>query len=84
MYCCFSTTTYPNMGTILPTLDDIHDSWAKVVYGDGLAHMKLSESRRQVVRFIGREAFVKPVDLQMIVVFVWDAFESSLRSFNVL
>ena len=76
--------TCPIVCAILPTLDDVHDSWAMVVCGDGLARMKLSESRRQVVRFIGREAFVKPVDLQMIVVFVWDAFESSLRSFNVL
>ena len=76
--------TYPNMGAILPTLDDVHDSWAMVVCGDGLARMKLSESRQQVVRFIGREAFVEPVDLQMIVVFVWDALKSSLRSFNVL
>ena len=76
--------TYPNMGAILPTLDDVHDSWAIEVCGDGLALMKLSKSRRQVVRFIGREAFVESMDLQMIVVFVWDALESSLRSFNVL
>ena len=72
------------MGTILPTLDDVRDGRAMVVYGEGLAHMNLTESRQQVVRFIGRETFVEPVDLQMIVIFVWDALESSLRSFNVL
>ena len=72
------------MGAILPTLDDVLDSWTKVVYGDGLARMKLSQNCRQVVRFISREVFVEPVELQMIVVFVWDALESSLRSFNVL
>ena len=72
------------MGTIPPTLDDVRDSWARVVTGDGLAHMKLTQSRQQVVWFIGREAFVEPVNLQMIVFFVWDALESSLRSFNVL
>ena len=79
-----SLMTYPNMGTIRPTLDDVEDKWAKVVYGDGLARMNISESRRQVVRFISREALVEPVDLQMIVFFVWDTFDSSLRSFNVL
>ena len=76
--------TCPIVGAILPTLDDVRDSWAMVVCGDGLAHMNLTESRQQVVRFISREAFVEPVELDMIIVFVWDALESSLRSFNVL
>ena len=67
-----------------PTLDDIQDSWTMVVYGDGLARMNISESSYQIVRFISRAGFVEPVELHMIVVFVWDALESSLRSFNVL
>ena len=78
------TYHYPNIRAVLPTLDDVRDSWARVVCRDGLAHMNLSESRQQVVRFITREAFVEPVEFHMIVVFVWDALESSLRSFHVL
>ena len=76
--------TYPNMGAILPTLDDVPDSWTMVVCRDGLACMKLTKNRQQVVGFISREGFVEPVDLHMIVVIVWDALESGLRSFNVL
>ena len=34
------------MGTIVPTLDHVHDSWAMAVCGDGLAHMKLTDSRK--------------------------------------
>ena len=54
------------------------------VRGDGLARMNLNESRQQVMRFISREGLVEPVELEMIVVFVWDALDSGLRSFNVL
>ena len=55
--------TYPNMGLILLTLDDVRDSWAMVVCGDGLAHINLTESRQQLVGFISRGGFVEPVDL---------------------
>ena len=75
--------TYPNMGAILPTLDDVHDSWARVVCGDGHQREPHREPP-QVVRFIIRETFVEPVDLDIIVVFGWDALKSSLRSFHVL
>ena len=74
---------YPNMAT-LPTFDDVPDSWAMIVCGDGIAHINLNESRQQVVRSISRGGFVEAVEFQMIVVFVWDALESSLRSFKVL
>ena len=30
---------------MLRTLDDIHNSWANVVCGDGLTSVKLTESR---------------------------------------
>ena len=30
---------------MLLTLDDVRDSWAMVVCGDGLAHMNLTKSR---------------------------------------
>jgi hypothetical protein len=36
------------------------------------------------VRFIGREAVIEPVDLQVMVVMVRLALEPSLRSFDVL
>ena len=87
MYHCFSTifnSLSEHENIIAPTLDDVRDSWARVVCRDGFAHMNLAESRQHVVRFISRETFVEPVDLQMIVVFVWDSLESSLRTFHVL
>jgi hypothetical protein len=68
----------------LHTLDDISNSWARVVCGDRLAGMNFTESRHQVVRFVGREAFVEPVELNMFVVFMWTALDSSLRNFDML
>jgi hypothetical protein len=68
----------------LRALDDICNSWARVVCGDRLAGMNFTESRHQVVRFVGREAFVEPVDLKVFVVFMWTALDSSLRNFDML
>ena len=69
---------------MLHTLNDVHDGWARVLCGDGLALMKFSESRHQVMRCVGRSAFIKPVDLDVIIVFMRTALESSLRNFDVL
>jgi len=66
------------------TLDDVEDGWARVVHGNRLANANLCESRRQVVRFIGREAIVEPMNLEVLVVVVLTALEPSLRNFNVL
>ena len=70
--------------TFLRTLDDVCNSWAMAVYRDRLADVKFTDSRHQVVRFVGREAFVKPVDLKVFVVVMWTALESSPRNFDVL
>ena len=72
------------MSVVPRTPDDVHNSWTMVVSKNGLARMNLPESRRQVVRFISREAFVKLVDYQVVVVVMWDTLEPSLRSFDVL
>jgi len=66
------------------TLDDICDSWARVMCGDRLTDVKLPESRQQVVRFICWKAFIEPVDLEVFVFVVRTALESSLRNCNVL
>jgi len=66
------------------TLNNICDSWARVVCGDRLADVNLTESRQQVVRFIGREAVVEPVDLEVLVIVVRTALKPSLRNWNVL
>ena len=36
------------------------------------------------MRFVGRLAFIEPVDLEMFMVLVWAALEASLRKFDVL
>jgi hypothetical protein len=36
------------------------------------------------VRFVGREAFIEPVDLEVFVVVVRAALDASLRKFDVL
>jgi hypothetical protein len=66
------------------TLDDVYSSWARVVSEDGLAGMNLTESRHQVMRFVGREVIIEPVDLQVIVILVRAALETSFRAFDVL
>ena len=48
------------------TLDNVHDSWARVVYGDGLTGANLSNSCQQFMRFVGRLVFIEPVDLQVL------------------
>ena len=66
------------------TIDDVPDSWARVLCGDGLAGVKLSESCQQIVRFIGRDAFIEPLDLQVFVLIVRAALDASLGSFDEL
>jgi hypothetical protein len=52
---------------------------------DGLAGMNFTEPCHQVVGFVGRAFLImKFVELQVVVVVVRDALETSLRSFNVL
>lgn len=55
-----------------------------VVCGDGLAGDNLTDSCQQLVRFVGREAFIEPVDLKVFVVVVRAALDTSLREFDVL
>ena len=69
---------------VLCTLDNVHDPWASVDYGDGLANMNFKKSRHQVARLVGRSVFIESVDLQVIVVFVRAALKPNLRKFNVL
>ena len=66
------------------TLDNVHDSWARILCGNGLALMIFTKSRHQVMRLISRAAFVEPVDLDVIVVIMRATLESSLRNFDVL
>ena len=54
------------------------------VSGDGLADANLSDSCRQVVRFVGRSGFIEPPELQVLVVVVRAALDASLRKFDVL
>ena len=68
----------------LHTLNNVRDSWARKLCGDRLALMIFSENRHQVMRLIGRAAFVEPVDLEVSVVIMWATLESSLRNFDVL
>jgi len=79
-------TDFAGLGLILYmefTLDNVYSSWARVVSRDGLAGMDLTESRHQVVRFVGRSVFIEPVDLQVIVIVMRAALETSLRTFDV-
>ena len=54
------------------------------VSGDGLADANLSDSCRQVVRFVGRSGFIEPPELQVLVVVVRAALDASLRKLDVL
>ena len=74
----------PYFLNILHTLNDVHDSWAKEMSLNGLASMNFSEPRHQVVRFVGRAFVIKPVDMQVAVVFMRDTLEASLGNFDVL
>lgn len=69
---------------MLHTLNNVCHSWARVVYGDRLSDVKISDSRHQVVKFASRAVFIEPVELQVFVVIVRTTLESSLRNFNVL
>ena len=82
MYC--GEFKYTRRLPQLRTLDDICNSWAMVMCGDRLAGVKFTDSRHQVVRFVGREAFVEPVDLKVFVVVMRTTLEPSLRNFDVL
>lgn len=69
---------------MLHTINDVYDSRARELCGEGLADMNLKYSRHQIMRFIGWDVFVKPLNLQVFVVIVRTAFEPSLRKFDVL
>jgi hypothetical protein len=81
MYCVNSIY---HTSELLRTFDDVYDSWAKKISGDGLAGTNFSEPCHHIVGFVDRAVLIQPVDLQMFVVFVHDALEASLRSFDVL
>ena len=83
MHCV--SPVYSNFESMLAyTLDNVYSSWTRVVSGNGLASMDLTESRHQVVGFVGRSVFIEPVDLQVIVIVMRAALETSLRTFDVL
>ena len=67
----------------VPSMTYVCNGWAMVVCRDGHAGAELTDSCQQVVRFVGWEAFIKSVDL-VIVIVVWAALEASLRKFDVL
>ena len=69
---------------MLHTLNNVHDTWARVICVDRLALMNFTEQRHQVMRLISRAVFIEPVDLEVIEVFMWATLESSLRNFDVL
>ena len=54
------------------------------MYKDGLAGMNFSEPCHHVVRFVDRPVLIEPVEPQVIVVFVRNALEACLRSFDAL
>ena len=69
---------------MLHTLNGVQGSWAKKMSEDGLAAMNFTKPCHHVVRFVDRTVLIEPVDLQLFVIFMRDALEASLRSFNVL
>lgn len=69
---------------MLRTFNDVHDSRAKKMCGDGLSAINFTEPCHQVVRFVYRAVLIEPLDLHVFVVFMRDALEASLRSFGEL
>ena len=69
---------------MLRTLNGVHDSRAKEMSEDGMAGLNFSEPCHQVVRFVDRALVIEPMDLQVVMFFVRDALEASLRRFDVL
>jgi hypothetical protein len=69
---------------MLRTLNGVKHSWAKEMCDDGLTALHFSEPCHHVVRFVDRAVLIEPVHLQLIVLFVRDALEASLRSLEVL
>jgi hypothetical protein len=69
---------------MLRTLSGVKDSWAKILSEDGLTALNFTEPCHHVVRFVDRTVLIEPVHLQLIVHFVRDALEASLRSLEVL
>ena len=55
-----------------------------VVCGDRRAGAKLTDNCQQVMRFVGWEAFIESVDLEVFVIVVRTALKASLRKFDVL
>ena len=84
MYGVSPVHIIPYFRPCLHTLNNVHDSWARVLCGEGLALMKFTESRHQVMRLISWAAFIEPVDLGVIVVIMRATLESSLGNCNVL
>ena len=66
------------------TLDDVRNSWAWVVCGDGRPGAKLADSCQQVVGFIAREFFIEPLNLEVFVIVVRTGLDARLRKFDVL
>lgn len=83
MYCGWFIVYNPSVH-MLRTLDDVSDSWARVLCRDGLANVNLTNSRRQVVRLIGRDGFVEPMELYVSVILVRTPLEPNLRKFDML
>ena len=69
---------------MLRAFNDVHDSWAKKMCGDGLSAINFTEPCHQVVRFFNQAVLIEPLNLHVFVVFVRDALEASLRSFGEL
>ena len=74
----------PYFRTMLHTRNDVHDSRAKEMSEDGMASINCTEPCHQVVRFVDRAFVIAPVKFQVVMLFVRDALEASLRSCDVL
>ena len=74
----------PYFRTMLHTRNDVHDSGAKEMSEDGMASINCTEPCHQVVRFVDRAFVIAPVKFQVVMLFVRDALEASLRSCDVL
>ena len=50
---------------MLRTFNDVHDSRAKKMCGDGLSAINFTEPCHQVVRFVYRAVLIEPLDLHV-------------------
>ena len=69
---------------MLLTLNDVHDSWAKEMAGEGFAGVNVNHPIHHVVSFVSRPGFIKSLNHQMIVIVVRTALEASPGKFDVL